>query len=89
MTYPVEEVGSLSGPVEIILITGAVGYILALVDPTAEHVGSSGLMVTLGAGMVVEGLAVLSKAMRSSGRVVWAKGRNDAPQIIDPHRRDG
>jgi hypothetical protein len=177
MTYPAEEVGSVSGPVEIILIIGVVGYILArrllgepaeakrmlllpavltgvgfidlakvsqspvsigflvgttalslvlgllrgasirvfdkdgivylrytattvvlwginlavrfgasvvlgVVDPTAEHAGSSGLMFTLGAGMVVEGLAVLSKAMRTSGRVVWAKGRNGASHTM-------
>ncbi|MEV0403199.1 DUF1453 domain-containing protein [Actinoallomurus sp. NPDC050550] len=55
---------------------------LGVVDPTAEHAGSSGLMLTLGAGMVVEGLAVLSKAMRTSGRVVWAKGRDGAPHTM-------
>ncbi|GAB2842002.1 hypothetical protein GCM10027176_52340 [Actinoallomurus bryophytorum] len=56
--------------------------LLGLVDPTAEHVGSSGLMFTLGVGMVLEGLAVLSKAMRTSGRIVWAKGRNDTPHTM-------
>ncbi|MEV5707400.1 DUF1453 domain-containing protein [Actinoallomurus sp. NPDC052274] len=56
--------------------------VLGVVDPSAEHVGSSGLMLTLGAGMVVEGLAVLSKAVRTSGRVVWAKGRDGAPHTM-------
>ncbi|WP_433179568.1 hypothetical protein [Actinoallomurus sp. CA-150999] len=56
--------------------------VLGVVDPTAEHAGSSGLMLTLGAGMLVEGLAVLSKAMRTSGRVVWAKGRDGAPPTM-------
>jgi hypothetical protein len=177
MTFPAEEVGSVSGPVEIILIIGVVGYILArrllgepaeakrmlllpavltgvgltdlakvhqsavsigflvgstalslvlgllrgasihvfdkdgivhlrytattvvlwginlavrfgasvvlgVLDPTAEHAAGGGLMLTLGAGMVVEGLAVLSKAMRTSGRVMWAKGRNGAPHTM-------
>lgn len=56
--------------------------VLGVVDPTADHAGSSGLMFTLGAGMVVEGLAVLSKAMRTNGRVMWAKGRNGAPHTM-------
>ncbi|MCO5973796.1 hypothetical protein [Actinoallomurus soli] len=56
--------------------------VLGVVDPTAAHAGSSGLMLTLGAGMVVEGLAVLSKAMRTGGRIVWAKGRDGAPHTM-------
>ncbi|MTD53763.1 DUF1453 domain-containing protein [Amycolatopsis pithecellobii] len=52
---------------------------LGLVDPMAEHAAGTGLMFTLGVGMVVEGLAVLAKAMRSGGRIVWQKGRNGQP----------
>ncbi|WAL64694.1 DUF1453 domain-containing protein [Amycolatopsis cynarae] len=52
---------------------------LGLVDPKAEHATSTGLMFTLGAGMVVEGLAVLAKAMRSGGRIVWQKGKSGQP----------
>ncbi|GAB3989265.1 hypothetical protein GCM10029978_113910 [Actinoallomurus acanthiterrae] len=58
--------------------------VLGVVDPTAEHAAGSGLMLTLGAGMVVEGLVVLSKAMRTSGRVIWAKGRDGAPHTMSP-----
>ncbi|TVT46896.1 DUF1453 domain-containing protein [Amycolatopsis rhizosphaerae] len=48
--------------------------VLGLVDPKAEHATGSGMMFTFGAGMVVEGLAVLSKATRSGGRIAWQKG---------------
>jgi hypothetical protein len=54
-------------------------FTLGLVDPAADHSSSSGLMFTLGAGMALEGLAVLAKAMRSGGRIVWRKGRNGQP----------
>jgi hypothetical protein len=60
------------------------GFVLGMVDPKAEQATSSGLMFTLGAGLLVEGLAVLSKAVRSSGRIVWAKGRDGQPHTMSP-----
>lgn len=57
-------------------------FVLGMVDPTAEHASSSGLMLTLGAGMLVEGLAVLAKAVRSDGRIVWQKGRKGEPHTM-------
>jgi hypothetical protein len=54
-------------------------FVLGLVDPSAVHATSSGLLLTLGASLLVEGLCVLSKAVRLRGRIVWAKGKKGAP----------
>lgn len=61
----------------VIKLLGSVA--LGLVDPTAQHATTTGMMFTLGVGMVVEGLVVLAKAMRSGGRIVWQRGRNGQP----------
>jgi hypothetical protein len=60
---------------------------LGAVDRTAGHAATSGLMFTLGVGMVAEGLVVLAKATRTDGRVAWdtAKGRGD---VAAEYRRD-
>jgi hypothetical protein len=54
-------------------------FVLGMVDPSAVHAVSSGLMLTLGASLLVEGLCVLSKAVRLRGRIIWAKGKKGAP----------
>ena len=64
------------------------GVVLGLVDPKAEQATSSGLMFTLGAGLLAEGLAVLYKALRTGGRIMWAKGRNGQPPTMSA-RLDG
>ncbi|GLY46699.1 DUF1453 domain-containing protein [Lentzea sp. NBRC 102530] len=52
----------------------AVGFLLA---PGGAQ--SNGLMLVVGAGLLAEGLVVMSRAVRVGGQVVWAKGRNGAP----------
>jgi hypothetical protein len=54
-------------------------FVLGMIDPKAEHATSNGLMLTLGIGMLVEGLGVLSKAVRLRGQVVWEKGKDGKP----------
>jgi hypothetical protein len=54
-------------------------FVLGMIDPKAAHATSSGLLLTLGIGMLVEGLGVLSKAVRLNGRIVWEKGKDGAP----------
>ena len=61
----------------VVKLLGSVA--LGLVDPTAQHATTTGMMFTLGVGMVVEGLPVLAKAMRSGGQIVWQQGRNGQP----------
>ncbi|MFD2419643.1 DUF1453 domain-containing protein [Amycolatopsis pigmentata] len=60
------------------------GFALGLADPKAEHAASSGLMLTLGAGLLVEGLAVMSKAMRTNGRMTGAMGRGGQAVALSP-----
>ncbi len=64
------------------------GFALGAIDPAAAHAASSGLLLTLGAGMLVEGLTVLAKAMRSEGRIVWQKGRDGQPHTMSPYLDD-
>ena len=47
------------------------GFVLGAIDPVAERASGSGLMLTLGLGVLVEGLVVLAKAARSGSRVDW------------------
>ncbi|MFD4639994.1 DUF1453 domain-containing protein [Lentzea sp. NPDC058436] len=51
----------------------ALGFVLA---PAAA---GNGLMLVVGAGLLAEGLVVMSKAVRVRGQVVWSKGRNGEP----------
>ncbi|HEX7305868.1 DUF1453 domain-containing protein [Lentzea sp.] len=56
----------------------ALGFAANLLDPGAVQAGN-GLMLVVGAGLLAEGLVVMSKAVRVGGRVVWAKGRDGEP----------
>lgn len=51
---------------------------IAAIDPTAAHQESSGLLISLGMGVLMEGIVVSYKAVNSnlSSRVVWAKGKD-------------
>lgn len=61
----------------------AAGFVMNLVDPSAVQAGN-GLMLVVGAGLLAEGLVVLSKAVRVGGQVVWSKGRRGAPHRTSP-----
>ena len=52
-------------------------FLLGTIDPHAD--AGSTLMLTLGAGLLMEGVVVLAKAMRTDGQVIWQQGRNGAP----------
>jgi hypothetical protein len=51
--------------------------LLGAVDPHAA--AGNTLMLTLGAGLLMEGVIVLGKAMRTGGQVVWQQGKDGAP----------
>jgi hypothetical protein len=58
--------------------------ILRVADPHDVASVSSGLYLTLGAGMLCEGVVVLVKALRTDGRIMWAKGRKGQPHTMSP-----
>jgi hypothetical protein len=47
------------------------GFLLGAIDAAAERATGSGLLLTLGIGVLVEGLVVLAKAAGSGSRVDW------------------
>ncbi len=67
-----------------IAIKFGAGFVLGLVDPQAERATSNGLMLTFGAGMLLEGLAVLAQAVRMRGRIVWEQGKDGRPHRNSP-----
>lgn len=60
------------------------GFAMGLVDPDLARTSSTGLMLGVGAGLLAEGLVVLTKAVRVRGQVVWSKGRRGAPHRTSP-----
>lgn len=48
------------------------------IDPHAAAIGNS-MFLSLGVGMLVEGLIVVARALRSDSQVIWAKGDSGAP----------
>jgi hypothetical protein len=52
-------------------------FLLSTIDPHAD--GGNTLMLTLGAGLLMEGAVVLAKAMRTGGQVIWQQGKDGAP----------
>ncbi|ONI83145.1 DUF1453 domain-containing protein [Actinosynnema sp. ALI-1.44] len=67
-----------------IAVKFAAGAVLAVVAPGAQQSTGNGMMLTLGAGLLAEGLAVLAKAVRTEGRIIWAKGRDGQPHRTSP-----
>ena len=53
------------------------------IDPHAAGLGNS-LFLTLGLGMLIEGLVVTARALRGDTQVIWAKGENGAPHTGSP-----
>jgi hypothetical protein len=58
--------------------------ILRVFDPHDVASVSSGLYLTLGAGMLCEGVVVLVKALHTDGRIMWAKGKKGQPHAMSP-----
>ncbi len=58
--------------------------VLGIVDPKDASSVSNSLFLTLGAGMLVEGLVVLARALHGDARVIWSKGKDGAPHQMSP-----
>ena len=48
-------------------------------DPHAATAAGNSLLLTLGAGMLLEGGVTLNRAVRTSSRVIWSKGKDGQP----------
>jgi hypothetical protein len=59
-------------------------FVLGAVDPHAAAAVGNSLLLTLGAGMLVEGLVTMARALHTDSRVVWATGRDGAPHTASP-----
>ncbi|MGC5166039.1 hypothetical protein [Luteimicrobium sp. DT211] len=77
MRYTVTTVALLAANLALKLGTDLV---LRALDRSAEHAVGQGLALTLGAGLLAEGAVVLSKAVRSGGRVRWERDAGDRQQ---------
>jgi hypothetical protein len=62
-----------------IAVKVASGLVLSATDPTAAHAAGSGLLLTLGVGLVAEGLVVAASALRADGTILWRTGRRGQP----------
>ncbi|MGQ4514395.1 hypothetical protein [Streptomyces sp. DW26H14] len=63
-------------------------FALGALDPKdAGGVGDS-LMLSLGLGILAEGLVVLYRALRAGHQVMWAQGRDGAPHQSSPFLDD-
>jgi hypothetical protein len=49
------------------------GVVLGLLDPSAVPEGDSALMLAAGAGLLAEGLVVMTRAVRVRGQVMWSR----------------
>lgn len=81
MRYTATTVVLLATSIAIKLGASAV---LGVVQPSAAHSSSNSLMLTLGTGLLAEGLVVLSKAVRTGAPIVWSKGKDGEPHTTSP-----
>jgi hypothetical protein len=58
--------------------------VLRTADPHAALAVSNSLLLTLGAGILAEGLVVMARAMHTDGRVIWSKGKDGQPHTMSP-----
>lgn len=76
-----------------IVIKIAAAVALAVVNPTAAHQESSGLLISLGMGILMEGVIVANKALHTDTHLVWAKGKNGEADrhsdVLDNLQRNG
>jgi hypothetical protein len=69
--------------VNLVIKFGA-NFALKAVDPKDAGALSNSLLLALGAGMLMEGLVVLYRALRSDHQVMWQEGKNGAPRQMSP-----
>jgi hypothetical protein len=67
-----------------LLIKFAANAVFGAVDSKDSGALGNSLLLTLGTGMLVEGLVVLYRALLSGHEVMWAKGENGAPHRRSP-----
>ena len=53
-------------------------------DKHAATAAGNSLLLTLGAGMLFEGLVTLSRALRTDHQVIWSKGKDGQPHRTSP-----
>ncbi|MEZ0110202.1 hypothetical protein ABH920_004217 [Catenulispora sp. EB89] len=58
------------------------------VNPHAAASSGNSLLLTLGAGMFLEGAVTLYRAMHTSSKVIWAKGKDGQPHTTSPYLDD-
>jgi hypothetical protein len=54
-------------------------FLFQAADPHAAAAAGNSLLLTLGAGMLVEGAVTLNRAVGSTSRVIWSKGKDGRP----------
>jgi hypothetical protein len=58
--------------------------LLGAIDKSGAAVLGNTVLLTVGAGMLLEGVVVLGRALRSGEQVIWAQGRDGAPHRTSP-----
>ncbi|WP_034089543.1 DUF1453 family protein [Streptacidiphilus albus] len=59
-------------------------FVFQAADPHAAAAAGNSLLLTLGAGMLVEGAVTLNRAVGSTSRVLWSKGKDGRPHTTSP-----
>lgn len=58
--------------------------LLGAIDKSDAAVLGNTVLLTVGVGMLLEGVVVLGRALRSGEQVIWAQGRDGAPHQTSP-----
>jgi Protein of unknown function (DUF1453) len=54
-------------------------FVFQAADPHAAAAAGNSLLLTLGAGMLLEGGVTLNRAVSTSSRIIWSKGKDGQP----------
>ncbi|MDT8913308.1 DUF1453 domain-containing protein [Amycolatopsis sp. PS_44_ISF1] len=60
------------------------GLLLGAIDPAGSDALGGTTFLTVGVGMLLEGVVVLARALRTGDQVIWAQGRDGAPHRTSP-----
>jgi hypothetical protein len=58
--------------------------VLKAVDPKDAGAMTNSLLLTLGLGLLMEGVVVLYRALRADHQVMWTQGKNGGPRQMSP-----
>jgi hypothetical protein len=58
------------------------------IDPHAAAAAGNSLLLTLGAGLLLEGAVTLNRAIRTSSKVLWARGKDGQEHTTSPFLDD-